>query len=96
VWIAVVVLAVLVAGARRLGPPYLVYGVMMVLVPLSMGPPVYKSLLRYLLAVFPVALVLARWAGRRPSLDVWLSAALALLQGALFVVWLAYWTHFII
>ncbi|MEV7232357.1 hypothetical protein AB0M79_35965 [Polymorphospora sp. NPDC051019] len=95
VWIAVVVLAVLVTGARRLGMPYLVYGVMMVLVPLSMGPPVYKSLLRYLLAVFPVALVLASWA-RRPKVDVWLTAALALLQGVLFVVWLAYWTHFII
>lgn len=95
VWIAVVVLAVLVAGARRLGLPYLVYGVMMVLVPLSMGPPVYKSLLRYLLAVFPVALVLARWASGR-AVDVWLTAVLALLQGALFVTWLAYWTHFII
>ncbi|QGN48401.1 hypothetical protein GKC29_17165 [Micromonospora sp. WMMC415] len=95
VWIAVVVLAVLVAGARRLGLPYLVYGVMMVLVPVSMGPPVYKSLLRYLLAVFPVALVLASWT-RRVTVDVWLTAALALLQGALFVAWLAYWTHFII
>ncbi|MFI9528568.1 hypothetical protein [Micromonospora rosaria] len=95
VWIAVLVLAVLVAGARRLGLPYLVYGVLMVLVPLSMGPPVYKSLLRYLLAVFPVALVLARWA-RRPGVDVWSAAVLALLQGALFVLWLAYWTHFVI
>ncbi|GIJ27451.1 hypothetical protein Vqi01_26130 [Micromonospora qiuiae] len=95
VWVAVGVLAVLVAGTRRLGLPYLVYGLMMVLVPLSMGQPVYKSLLRYLLAVFPVALVLAGWA-RRPMVDVWLTAALALLQGALFVVWLAYWTRFII
>ncbi|WP_431883505.1 hypothetical protein [Micromonospora gifhornensis] len=95
VWIAVLFLAVLVGGARRLGLPYLVYGVMMVLVPLSMGTPVYKSLLRYLLAVFPVALVLAGWA-RRPQLDVWLTAVLAVLQGALFVIWLAYWTHFII
>ncbi|MGW4500293.1 hypothetical protein ACWENR_16965 [Micromonospora sp. NPDC004336] len=95
VWVAVVVLVVLVAGARRLGLPYLVYGLIMVLVPLSMGPPVYKSLLRYLLAVFPVGLVLARWA-RHVTADAWLTAALALLQGALFVVWLAYWTHFII
>ncbi|PZF94246.1 hypothetical protein C1I99_19555 [Micromonospora deserti] len=95
VWIAVAVLAVLVAGARRLGLPYLVYGLMMVLVPLSMGPPVYKSLLRYLLAAFPVGLVLARWA-RHATADVWLTAVLALVQGALFVTWLAYWTHFII
>ncbi|MDO3702886.1 hypothetical protein Q3W71_14535 [Micromonospora sp. C28SCA-DRY-2] len=95
VWIAVAVLVVLLAAARRIGLPYLVYGLIMVLVPLSMGPPVYKSLLRYLLAAFPVGLALARWA-RHATLDVWLTAALALLQGALFVTWLAYWTHFII
>ncbi|MFI7649007.1 hypothetical protein ACIBTZ_23450 [Micromonospora sp. NPDC049460] len=95
VWFAVVVLVVLVAGVHHLGLPYLTYGLIMVLVPLSMGPPVYKSLLRYLLAAFPVGLVLARWA-RHATADAWLTAALALLQGALFVTWLAYWTHFII
>ncbi|MBM0232786.1 hypothetical protein JNW91_13515 [Micromonospora sp. STR1_7] len=95
VWFAVAVLAVLVAGFRRRELAYLVYGVLMVLVPLSMGPPVYKSLLRYLLAAFPVALVLARWA-RRASVDVWLTATLAVVQGALFVLWLSYWTHMII
>ncbi|MFI6255758.1 hypothetical protein ACIBCL_06510 [Micromonospora zamorensis] len=94
-WFAVAVLAVLVAGFRRRELPYLVYGVLMVLVPLSMGPAVYKSLLRYLLAAFPVALVLARWA-RRASVDVWLTATLAVVQGALFVLWLSYWTHMII
>ncbi|RQX02120.1 hypothetical protein [Micromonospora inaquosa] len=95
VWFAVAVLAVLVAGFRRRELAYLVYGVLMVLVPLSMGPPVYKSLLRYLLAAFPVALVLARWA-RHASVDVWLTAMLALVQGVLFVLWLSYWTHTII
>ncbi|MFE9913807.1 hypothetical protein ACFYPG_01515 [Micromonospora sp. NPDC005553] len=95
VWFAVAVLAVLVVGFRRRELAYLVYGVLMVLVPLSMGPPVYKSLLRYLLAAFPVALVLARWA-RRASVDVWLTATLAVVQGALFVLWLSYWTHMII
>ncbi|MET8373192.1 hypothetical protein [Micromonospora profundi] len=92
---AVVVLAILAAGFRRRDVAYVVYGVLMVLVPLSMGPPVYKSLLRYLLAVFPVALVLARWA-RRATVDVWLTAVLAVVQGALFVLWLSYWTHMII
>ena len=67
----------------------------MVLVPLSMGPAVYKSLLRYLLAAFPVALVLARWA-RHAGVDVWLTATLAVVQGVLFVLWLSYWTHMII
>ncbi|KKK05118.1 hypothetical protein LQ51_15580 [Micromonospora sp. HK10] len=96
VWIAVAMVAVAVAGLRRRAEwPYLVYTLVVVLVPLSMGPPVYKSLLRYLLAAFPVALVLARWA-RRPGLDPWLTAGLALFQGVLFAVWLTYWTHFII
>ncbi|MET7751113.1 hypothetical protein [Micromonospora sp. NPDC005367] len=95
VLLAVAALAVLIAGARSIGLPYLVYGLIIVIVPLSMGPPVYKSLLRYLLAAFPVALVLARSA-RHVSVDVWLSVALALLQVALFVIWLAYWAHFII
>ncbi|MEU8264082.1 hypothetical protein AB0C02_26095 [Micromonospora sp. NPDC048999] len=92
---AVLTLVVVVAGVRRIRPPYVVYGLIMVLVPLSMGPPVYKSLLRYLLAAFPVALVLAGWA-RHATLDRWLTAGLALLQGVLFVTWLAYWNHFII
>lgn len=95
VWFAVAVLVIVLVGLRWAELPYLVYTVIVVLVPLSMGPPVYKSLLRYLLAAFPVALVLARWA-RRATLDTWLTAGLALLQGALFVVWLTYWTHYII
>jgi hypothetical protein len=94
-WFAVAVLAVVVAGVRHVGLPYLVYALVTVMVPLSMGPPVYKSLLRYLLAVFPVCLALAGWA-RRATLDTYLTAALALVQGALFVSWLAYWTHFVI
>ncbi|MFG1953885.1 hypothetical protein [Micromonospora sp. NPDC048830] len=92
---AVLAMVVVVAGLRRIGLPYVVYGLIMVLVPLSMGPPVYRSLLRYLLAAFPVALVLAGWA-RSPRAERWLAGGLAVLQGALFVAWLAYWSHFII
>ncbi|MEV0154948.1 hypothetical protein AB0H57_14545 [Micromonospora sp. NPDC050686] len=93
---AVAVLLVAAVGLRRRAElPYLLYTVIVVLVPLSMGPPVYKSLLRYLLAAFPVALVLARWAGRSGA-DRWLTAGLAVLQLALFALWLTYWTHFII
>ncbi|MFG2052876.1 hypothetical protein ACGFI9_02495 [Micromonospora sp. NPDC048930] len=96
VWIAVAMLVVAAVGLRRRAEwPYLVYTVIVVLVPLSMGPPVYRSLLRYLLAAFPVALVLARWA-RRGRVDGWLTAGLAVLQGAVFAVWLTYWTHFVI
>ncbi|MGK5741001.1 mannosyltransferase family protein [Micromonospora sp. URMC 103] len=92
---ATAALVVLAVGLRRRNPAYLVYGLLMVLVPLSMGPPVFKSLLRYLLAAFPVCLVLARWT-RNAAVDVWVTAALALVQGTLFVLWLSYWTHVII
>ncbi|MEV0328336.1 hypothetical protein AB0H63_18105 [Micromonospora echinospora] len=33
---------------------------------------------------------------RHATLDTYLTAALALVQGALFVAWRAYWTHFVI
>lgn len=95
VWFAVAVLTIVVAGFKRAEVAYLVYTLIMVMVPLSIGPAVYKSLLRYLLAAFPVCFVLARWA-RNASVDTYLTAALALVQGSLFVVWLTYWTHFII
>lgn len=96
VWFAVAALAVIVVGAfSGLRLPYVVCALLLVLVPLSIGPPVYKSLLRYLAVIFPLALVFAGWARRR-SVDTFLSSALVLVQGALFALWLAYWTHFII
>jgi len=96
VWFAVVVLGIILAAAvKYLKPGYVAYALLMVLIPLSMGPPVYGSLLRYLVVVFPVALVFAQWA-RRPAVDTFLTGALPLIQGALFVTWLNYWTHFII
>ena len=97
VWFAVIAL-VLVAVAfalRYLRPAYALYTLLMVVVPLTIGPPVYKSLIRYLLAAFPLCLVFARWA-RHATVDTYLTAALALTQGALFVVWLNYWAHFIV
>jgi hypothetical protein len=96
VWLAVIALVIIAVGAfMGLRLPYVVCALLLVLVPLSIGPPVYKSLLRYLAVVFPLALVFARWGSRR-SVDTFLTAALALVQGALFVVWLTYWTNFII
>lgn len=95
VWFAVVIMVLAVAAVKQLTPAYTVYTLLMVLTPLSIGPPAYKSLLRYLLAAFPICLLLARWA-RRATVDTYLTAGLALVQGALFVLWLTYWTHFII
>jgi hypothetical protein len=96
VWFAVAALAVVVVGAvTGLRLPYLLCALLLVLVPLSIGAPVYRSLLRYLAVVFPLALVFARWARHR-SVDTFLSSGLALVQGGLFVLWLTHWARFII
>jgi hypothetical protein len=94
-WFAVAVLVLAVAGAWRLHPAYAVYTVVLVLASMSIGPPVYKSLLRYLLVAFPLAPLLAAWTTRREA-EAAVTALLAVVQGVLFVLWLAYWTHVII
>jgi hypothetical protein len=92
---ALAVLALAAAGLRRPGVAYVTYTMIVVLFPMTMGPPVYKSLLRYALAAFPLALILARWTRDRTA-DAAATAILAVLQGAVFVLWLAYWTHTLI
>lgn len=94
-WFAVGCLVLSVIALRYVKPAYAVYGLLLTLMPLTVGGPSYRSLIRYLVVVFPVALVFAIW-GRRRAIDTYLTAALAVLQGALWVTWLAYWTTFII
>jgi hypothetical protein len=90
-----VFLVLLIASIRVVKPAYLVYGLIMMAIPLTMGVSSYQSIVRYLVVVFPVSLVLAAWA-KRPSVDAYLGVGLALLQGALFVLWLCYWTYFLV
>ena len=45
--------------------------------------------------VFPLALLFTRW-GRRPGIDPYLTAGLALVQGVLLVTWANDWVSFII
>jgi hypothetical protein len=78
-----------------LRPAYPVYGVIFILLPLSIGAPGYTSILRYLLIIFPLALLAARW-GRRPGVDTWLTAGFALIQGVLLVTWANTWTSFVV
>lgn len=95
-WIAVGYLLLMAVGLRYLKPAYVVCGLIFTLMPLSLGATnMYQSLLRYLLVVFPVAMLFARWA-RRPTVDTYLTATLALLQGVLLVTWVISYTKFII
>jgi hypothetical protein len=93
--IALAVIGAVLAAPRRLGLPYVVFALAMVAMPLAIGEPVNKSLIRYLLPVFPFCLVLAHWA-RRPTVDMYLTAGLALLQGVTFALWFRYDAQFMV
>ncbi|MEO8584924.1 MAG: hypothetical protein ABI584_02065 [Acidobacteriota bacterium] len=82
-WITVTVLALLIVCARRVGLSYLVLALLFILVPLSTS---LDSMPRFLLAVFPVPILIAGF-GTRRSTDEILTAGLALLQGFLMVFW---------
>jgi hypothetical protein len=82
-WMTLAAIALLVAGARRLGLAYCVLSLFFILVPLAAG---LNSMPRYLLAVFPIPILLARF-GERRNVDEVLTASLALLQGFLMVFW---------
>jgi hypothetical protein len=95
-WFAAASIVLMFVAVWYLRPAYVVYGLIFVLMPLAVGPDAaYRSLLRYLLVVFPLALLFARWA-RRPAVDPYLTAGLALVQGALLVTWAIDWTGFIV
>ncbi|MEV4510247.1 hypothetical protein AB0K00_14935 [Dactylosporangium sp. NPDC049525] len=94
-YVALVVLAIAVAGLWWLHPAYAVYTVLLVLASMTIGPVVYRSLLRYLLVAFPLAAVLAGATAGRER-DTAFTAVLAGTQGVLFALWIAYWTHTVI
>ena len=76
-------LALLVVFARRVGLAYIILSLFFILVPLAIG---LNSMPRYLLAVFPIPMLLARLAERR-VVDEVVTFAFALLQGFLMVFW---------
>jgi len=82
-WMTLVAALLVVVFARRLGVAYTVISLLLILVPLAGG---LHSMPRYLLAVFPIPILLARL-GVRKSFDEALTIGLALLQGFLMVFW---------
>ncbi|MDR7417478.1 MAG: mannosyltransferase family protein [Armatimonadota bacterium] len=78
----------LVASARWLRPSYQVYA--WTGVALLTGATFQISLPRYLLAVFPLFIVLARW-GHRPAVHHAAVAASAVLMGGLFIMYASRW-----
>lgn len=95
-WVALGFAGLVAFGYKVIRLPYFIYSVLFILIPLSLGPvQSFTSLIRYLMVVFPAALVLARLAGKK-DLDTSLTIGLALLQGVIFVLWSNYWTTFII
>src|SRR5262249_9050141 len=93
--VAPAVVATGLAAAPRRRLPHRAFALAMIAMPLAIGDPVYKSLIRYLVVVFPVCLVLTHWA-RRASVDMYLTAALALTQGVVFALWFQYDFSFLV
>jgi hypothetical protein len=79
---------VLVAAARWLRPSYQVYAWSSML--MLAGATFQISLPRYMLAVFPLFVALARW-GRQPALHHVFLAASAVFMGGLFVMYASRW-----
>jgi hypothetical protein len=73
-------LGLLLTGARRIRPPFLVYALVSLVLPmLAMFPGrPFLSIPRFVCVIFPIAWPLARLAGRSGWVDVLLTAALAL------------------
>jgi hypothetical protein len=84
-WMTILTLGIVVASLRRLGAAYGVYSLYSILVPLSTG---LTSMPRYLLAVFPLAIVFSR-VSRDSRADTLLTISLALVQGFLMVFWVS-------
>ncbi len=83
----VVVLGALAAAARVLPVAHVVLGLLLVLVPMSIGVQWPKSILRYLAVVYPVALVAIAWARRRPVVAPYLLVTGVVLQTGFLFVW---------
>jgi hypothetical protein len=82
-WLTLVAVVSLIVFAKRVGVPYLVLSLCFIAVPLATG---LNSMPRFLLAVFPLPLLMAT-VSKNPSFDDALTATHALLQGALMVFW---------
>ncbi|HUR75136.1 MAG TPA: glycosyltransferase family 39 protein [Sporichthya sp.] len=81
------VLVALAAAARVLPVGHAVLGLLLLLLPLSIGDRWPQSILRYLAVVYPVALVAVEGARRRPVVAPYLVAAGVGLQAAFLIIW---------
>jgi hypothetical protein len=82
-WFTLVAVVSLVAFAKRIGVAYLVLSLGLIAVPLCTG---LNSMPRFLLAAFPLPLLMAATA-KDPPVDDALTLMAALLQGSLMIFW---------
>lgn len=88
-------LILLIAFRKKIRISYIVYAVIVLLLPFVYGPQVIHSLLRYMLVAFPVPLTLALLTKNRVS-DELLTIGLALFQGFLMAAWILGWTALLV
>ncbi len=84
--IAAGLVVVLIILRKKLRFSLWLYSIIFSLIPLLTGPKYYPSLLRYLLVVFPIAIILSKLSEKKEYDDM-LTIGLALLQGGFIIFW---------
>lgn len=92
-YFALLSLLFLVVFYRKLDLSYLLYGLLVIFIPLCTAASAW-SMARYILPVFPLYIVFAKL-GKNPDIDQALTIGMALLQGMLMVTW-TMWGYFIV
>ena len=90
---SLVAIVLLVVFYKKIGFSLLVYGLLLILIPLS-SPASAWSMSRYVLIVFPLFIIGAKIT-KNPHVDEALTIGLAMLQGILMVTWVT-WGFYVI
>jgi hypothetical protein len=83
----VVLLLLLLVAFKRVGLAYWALGMCLMVVPLATGAPALPLMARVVLGVFPLYIMLGTIATTSPTVDLIMTAGLALLQGFLMAFW---------
>lgn len=86
-WYSLVSLVLVLASLKRMGVAYGLFALSSILLPLSSGGGPWGAMPRYILVIFPLAVVAARFTAKRSSADQALTIALAMTQGFLMAFW---------
>lgn len=89
------VLAAVATVFRWIRPSYLMYTLIVIIVPMTLGNYLWQGMYRFMVVAFPLMIVLAK-IGRYRRVDLALTIGLAVFQGMLLSMWTTCWTGLVI